>query len=245
MGFASGLRESLRVRASRAPVELTRGDSLENVLARHLLAIEEMFDGDLFASILLLSPDGKRLSHGAAPNLPASYREAIDGSEIGPAAGSCGTAAFLGRPVYVSDIATDPLWSEYRHLALPHGFRSCWSTPILDKGGAVIGTFAIYHPTVGEPSADEIAAIAMITDEVAHAIIWQRVVSAFTRCPNGVEPVGWPAKLLEQLARLELLAGDLKARADEAESMELRDVLTAACLDCRRLVSIIRHRIDR
>src|SRR3954467_13760825 len=107
MRFASGLRESLQVRASQAPVELTRGDSLENVLTRHLVAVEQTFDGQLFASVLLLSPDGKRLSHGAAPNLPQSYREAIDDSEIGPCAGSCGTATFLGKPVYVSDIATD------------------------------------------------------------------------------------------------------------------------------------------
>ena len=98
-----------------------RGDSLEDVLNRHLLTVEKMSDIEIMTSILLLSPDGKRLTHGAAPSLPGPYVEAIDGSEIGPVAGSCGTAAYLGRPVYVTDIATDPLWAAYRDLALPHG----------------------------------------------------------------------------------------------------------------------------
>jgi GAF domain-containing protein len=247
MRFAACLRESLQVRASQAPVELTRGDSLENVLTRHLLAVEQSVDGDLFASVLLLSPDGKRLSHGAAPNLPKAYRDAIDGSEIGPCAGSCGTAAFLGRPVYVSDIATDPLWDDYRHLALPHGFRSCWSTPIRDTSGAVIGTFAIYHPTVGTPSPQEVEAIAMIAGQVAHAIMWDRAVGALWTVDADSEPTaadGSTARLMQQLAKLELLATEMKARADAAECDELRMMMMTAAIDCRRLISLLRHRLD-
>src|SRR5437868_5715985 len=128
MPFASELRDSLRLRDSQVPWELTDGHSLEHVLNRHLIAVEEMADGNILTSVLLLSSDGKRLGHAAAPNLPPSYCEAIDGSEIGPRAGSCGTAAFLGRPIYVTDIETDPLWDEYRDIALPHGLRACWST---------------------------------------------------------------------------------------------------------------------
>src|SRR5688500_17585564 len=45
-------------------------------------------------SVLLLDPDGRTLHHGAAPNLPPAYCELIDGEPIGPAAGSCGTAAY-------------------------------------------------------------------------------------------------------------------------------------------------------
>src|SRR5262249_27833113 len=82
------------------------------------------------ASILLLGPDGLRLRHGAAPSLPKSYVDAIDGASIGPVAGSCGTAAYRNEPVIVGDIAADPLWADYRDLALPHGLRACWSTPV-------------------------------------------------------------------------------------------------------------------
>ena len=97
------------------------------------------------ASILLLDADGVTLHHGAAPHLPLDYCRAIDGSRIGPAAGSCGTAAYRGERVVVSDIATDPLWTEYKALALPHGLRACWSTPILDARRQVLGTFAMYY----------------------------------------------------------------------------------------------------
>src|SRR3982751_3506639 len=107
MPFATALGISLRTRQIQVPAELANGDSLERVLSRHLLAVEEMADRELLTSILLLDRDGQRLWHGAAPNLPADYCRSIDGSEIGPCAGSCGTAAYLNRPVYVTNIATD------------------------------------------------------------------------------------------------------------------------------------------
>ena len=92
--------------------------------------------------------------------------------EIGPRQGSCGTAAFFGRPVYVTDIDTDPLWADYRELALAHGLRACWSTPIFNDQAAVIGTFAIYHLAQRAPTPDEVKAIETITDHVARAIMW-------------------------------------------------------------------------
>jgi hypothetical protein len=257
MPFAAGLRELLQIRGSLVPSEFTRGDSLELVLDRHLLAVEQNFDGQLFTSILLLSPDRKRLFHGAAPNLPLAYREAIDGAEIGPRAGSCGTAAYLGRPVYVTDIATDPLWADYRHIALPHGLRSCWSTPIRDSEGAVIGTFAIYHGTVGSPSEEEIEAIDMITEHVADAIMWARSVEHL----NGSEPSPTGEalrmmlvsnngsktnvdRLLQKLERLEFLAGALDNQANEAESEESAKALRAVAADSRKLSAALRLQME-
>src|SRR4051794_17528844 len=114
MSFAAGLRHALHLRQTDVVSELSRGDSLEDVLNRHLLTVEEMSDSEILTSVLLLSSDGKRLTHGAAPSLPQAYLDVINGSEIGPSAGSCGTAAYLERPVYVTDIATDPLWAAYR-----------------------------------------------------------------------------------------------------------------------------------
>ena len=99
-------------------------------------------------SVLLLSPAGT-LHHGAAPRLPRAYCDAIDGASMGPLAGSCGTAAYLRRNITVEDIATDPLWADYRQLALPLSLRACASVPILGADGEVMGTFAIYHRTPG------------------------------------------------------------------------------------------------
>ena len=111
---------------------------------------------EMRGSILLLDPDGVTLRHGAAPSLPPEYCRWIDGSSIGPTAGSCGTAAWRGEQVIVRDIETDPLWADYRAWALPFGLRACWSTPILDERGVVLGTFAMYYAEPREPTAHEL-----------------------------------------------------------------------------------------
>jgi GAF domain-containing protein len=202
MSFATGLRQALDLRQSDVVAELRRGDGLEDILNRHLLTVEGMSDSEILTSVLLLSPDGKRLTHGAAPSLPQPYREAIDGSEIGPAAGSCGTAAYLGEPVYVTDIATDPRWAAYRDLALPHGLRSCWSTPIRHADGEVMGTFAIYHRVLSGPTRDELNSIEIITDNVAKAITWARNPNArlheFDELPRRVAALGALAAAINQ-----------------------------------------------
>lgn len=257
MPFAAGLRESLEIRESQVPAEFTRGDSLEHVLDRHLTAVDQHFYGELISSILLLSPDGKRLSHGAGPNLPQPYRDAIDGTEIGPRAGSCGTAAFFGRPVYVTDIATDPLWAEYRHLALPHDLRSCWSTPIRDSQGSVIGTFAIYHRTRSGPTRNEIEAIDMITGHVAQAIMWARTtqdVKELHSEPKGPvhrlrlvadnDPSREAAQLTQNLMKLELLAGEMDREAAESISKQAKAGLKAAAADTRALIEATRRQIE-
>jgi GAF domain-containing protein len=172
MPFALKLRELLSFRENLLPGEFAKGDTLESVLDNYLRDIEMSGDAGMRTSILLL--DGTTLRHGAAPRLPREYREAVDGSQIGPTAGSCGTAAFLGHPIYVSDIANDPLWEKYRDLALPHGLRACWSTPIRNEQGRLLGTFAIYNIRPREVLKEEIESIQMIPEHVARAIMWYR-----------------------------------------------------------------------
>lgn len=246
MAFSMGLRQSLQARHSEAEFERVRGDCLEDILDRHLLAVERMAETELVTSILLLSSDGKRLYHGSGPNLPQSYREAIDGSEIGPRAGSCGTAAYLLRPVYVSDISSDPLWDDYRHLALPHGLRSCWSTPICAPDGSLLGTFAIYHRTATAPTSEELDAIGMITEHVAQAILLSRAGETGTRRKRphlrlvGDNPAGSfdqeaASGLLDEVVRnFEALASDLSSKlarhagGDDSEREALKRARDAA-----------------
>lgn len=104
-------------------------------------------------SILLLEPDGKHLRHGAGPSLPEEYSRAINGLEIGPSVGSCGTAAYRKKPVIVSDIAADPLWEGPRAFAMSFGLRACWSMPIVSDNGTVLGTIAMYYRAPRKPSA--------------------------------------------------------------------------------------------
>ena len=115
----------------------------------------------IIGSILLLSPDERHLLTGAAPGLDDSYCAAIHGIAIGPKVGSCGTAAFRGEPVFVSDIQSDPLWEDYAELVKPLGYRSCWSTPIVSYQGKVLGTFALYSYQPGTPSAEQSDLISM------------------------------------------------------------------------------------
>ncbi len=258
MPFAAALRKSLQDRGNEAPAEFMRGDSLEDVLNRHLMTIERMGGDDVFTCILLLSPDGKRLSYGAAPTVPPSYCRASESIEIGPCAGSCGAAAYLGRPVYSVDIETDPVWGDYRHLALLHGFKSCWSTPIRNSQDAIVGTFAILHRTVGMPTHEEIEAIELITNHVADAIMWSRDPHYFTRrearrseppllrlvCDN--EVAHEPAGRLEMLARqLELKAGELDRHAMRWGFDPTAEHLRTAAELCRKLVARIMARIER
>jgi diguanylate cyclase (GGDEF)-like protein/PAS domain S-box-containing protein len=113
--------------------------------------VEAMFP-ELVCSILAVDAD-KRLRPLAAPSLPPHYREAIDGLPIGPACGSCGTAAWRREPVNVEDIDTDPLWADYKSLPLPLGLPACWSSPIKLKNGRVAGTFAFYFREKRGPGA--------------------------------------------------------------------------------------------
>src|SRR5437879_11591453 len=105
--------------------------------------VDKLCDKSL-ASILLIDPNGRCLRRGAGPSFPEAFMAAVDGVEIGPCVGSCGTAAYRKEQVIVSDIATDPLWADYRELALANGRRSGWSTPSLSSDGSVLGVFGIY-----------------------------------------------------------------------------------------------------
>jgi len=141
--------ERLLVGENRLLEMIAKGNSLTVILDGLCRLVEEI-SSDTLATILLL--DGNRLWHGAAPSLPQSYTDSIDGVVIGPSVGSCGTAAYRAEPVISSDIATDPLWDDYRHLPLAHGLRASWSTPILSSEGKVLGTFAMYTPEARSPT---------------------------------------------------------------------------------------------
>src|SRR5438477_848680 len=162
-------REALLAGENRVLEMVAKGDSLSNILDSLCLLVEEQ-SSDVLASILLMDPNGKQLRHGGAPNLPKAYTEAIDGAFIGPAVGSCGTAAYRAEQVIVSDIATDPLWADFREQALAHSLRACWSTPIFSSEGKVIGTFAMYYREPRRPSPREQDTIKHITHLAGVAI---------------------------------------------------------------------------
>ena len=170
--------DSLRLLERQAAVLelLAAGAPLTAVLNSIVVTLEDLMDGAC-CSILLLDPAAATLHHGAAPSLPASYAGAIDGISIGPDAGSCGTAAYLGSAVVAEDILTDARWEQYRALALPHGLRSCWSTPIRGRTGTT-GTFAVYHMQPHRPTNREQRLVARVTHLASIAIDHSRLFGA-------------------------------------------------------------------
>ncbi len=153
-----------------------RDTSLGEALDDLLRTVEGLSSFGMFGSILLL--DGAHLRHGAAPSLPAAYNKAIDGIEIGPGVGSCGTAAYTRAPVYAADIATDPLWAEFRELALSHDLHACWSTPILSNQGTVLGTFAMYYAEPREPVAADLDLVDFVIRSASLVIEHKRAGEA-------------------------------------------------------------------
>jgi GAF domain-containing protein len=118
---------------------------LAETLTQICLMIEGQVEG-MLASILLLDEEGTHLMHGAAPNLPAEYIEAIDRISIGPNVGACGAAAYTGEPCLIEDVATHPNCVAFREVAYVRcGLRGLWSTPIRAYDGRVVATFAMYY----------------------------------------------------------------------------------------------------
>lgn len=146
------------------------GETLEDLIR----FVESLTPSGMIGSILVLAEDGRHLRHGAGPSLPDEYNQAIDGIEIGPDVGSCGTAAFHNKTVSVFDIANNQLWANFKDLALRHGLRACWSTPIRDQEGKVLGTFANYYRVVRDPSPMDVELTEIITKTAAKAIAKQK-----------------------------------------------------------------------
>jgi PAS domain S-box-containing protein len=140
------------------------------VLDDLLRAVESQSGNSMKTSVLVLSEDGQFMLHGAGPALPPGYNQAVHGIPIGEGIGSCGTAVARRAPVYVHDIASDPLWKDYANLAVSYGLRSCWSMPIKGADGEVLGTFAIYYSEPRAPTPGDVDAINVIAQTAALAI---------------------------------------------------------------------------
>jgi GAF domain-containing protein len=149
---------------------IVSGRPLRDTLEELVRTVEGLTSSGMIASILILDDERRHLLHGAGPSLPDAYNDAIHGLEIGPEVGSCGTAAFHDKTVSVFDIANNPLWANFKDLALQFGLRACWSTPIHGSDGRVLGTFANYYRFVRDPSPIDRELTEMVTRTAAMAI---------------------------------------------------------------------------
>ncbi len=185
-------------------------------LGETLEAIVRLFQlkyPDALCSVLLLDDAGERVLTGAAPDLPAAFNLAIHGQRIGPKVGSCGTAAWRGERVVVTDIDTDPLWEDFRELAREHGLRACWSDPVKSAAGKVLATFAVYYRQPRTPSDAElalmdslVALVSLAVEQVADIrriqLSEQRFRSLFNEHPDAVYSMDLEGRYTDYNGRL-------------------------------------------
>jgi formate hydrogenlyase transcriptional activator len=134
------------------------GAPLNDILRSVALLIEAHSEGAV-CSIFLLDEDGQHLRYAAAPKMSDEYRVATDGVSIGPHVGSCGAAAYLRQPVFVSDVLSHPHFANFKDLIVRTGMRASWSSPIMSHDGRVLGTFGMFYREVREPGPTEIQLI--------------------------------------------------------------------------------------
>ncbi|MGH8260047.1 MAG: GAF domain-containing protein, partial [Steroidobacteraceae bacterium] len=158
---------SLVTETERRMLELiAKGAALKEVLDTLTEAIERISPESLCTIMLLDEEERRRLLVASGPSLPATYLQACNGLEIGPEVGACGTAAFRNETVIVEDIGEDPRFAAAREFVLSHGLRSCWSQPIRDSKGMVLGTFATYRRVASSPRPEELR-LARIAGQLA------------------------------------------------------------------------------
>ncbi len=162
------------------------GAPLNEVLTA-ITRLIEAHSTEMLCSIFLLDEDGLHLRYGVAASLPEAYRAATDGLCVGPNVGSCGTAAYLRQPVFVSDIASDPRWVKFRDFALQSGLRAAWSTPVMSHDGKVLGTFCLYYREVRQPGPGEIQLIDYASRIAGIAIERDRSQTALTKAFEQIE----------------------------------------------------------
>ncbi|MFM2358025.1 MAG: hypothetical protein RLY16_17, partial [Bacteroidota bacterium] len=142
---------------------LSRGAEFKVILNEIVIGAEKVEPG-LIGSILILNRETRKFVKGAAPSLPDFYNTAIEQYEIGDGVGACGTAAALGKRVIIEDISIHPYFNGFTELCAQAGLGSCWSEPIFDEEGNVLGTFAIYHAKPTKPTQHDLDYIKELSD---------------------------------------------------------------------------------
>lgn len=224
------------------------GIPLDRIMDRLCRRVEALAPG-VVCSVLLVDRD-LRLRPLAGPSLPEAYSRSLDGLPIGPQTGSCGSAAYLGAPVTVDDIANDPRWQAYNTRPLSIGLQACWASPIKSRRDHVVGTFAFYYyekrgPTPFEQrivdTCIDICALAIEYAETHAKVHHLAYFDSLTNLPNRRQ---FQNRLVEAQVAGEsfaLLLVDLDdfKKINDTLGHKLGDELL--CAVAERLVGLVRH----
>jgi PAS domain S-box-containing protein len=165
--------------------QIAKAEPLPDILDTLLRRMEAELP-DSLCSVMLCDSKGK-LHCESAPSLPLDYLQAIDEIPIGEGIGSCGTAAYRQEAVFVSDIETDPLWRNYRSLALEHHLRACWSVPFFGGDGRLLGVFCIYFRQIRSPCPQDLESVNHAANLAGIAIEREKVRRALEQLNRDLE----------------------------------------------------------
>jgi len=174
--------EDLAAGEKRLLEMVTSGHSMQGILETLCQFVESAISG-CYCSVVLVDPTGARLEHGAAPSLPTSFITSIIGRPVNAESGPCAMATYLNEQVIAADLTTETRWAEYEWcpMALEHGMRACWSTPIRSAAGDVLGAFAIYYGEPRTPTPRDQALIDQFTHIASITIERERSQTSLTR----------------------------------------------------------------
>ena len=176
--------------------QVARGVPLDESLLTIASALEAHFPRFVCA-IMLLDSETETLRVAAAPTLPSRFLETLEGTPVSATASSCGAAAHLREPVFVSDIASDSRSIEYRDVVSEHQLLASWSIPIIASDGtAVLGTLDVY---VGERRVpdDEQRQIFLLLAQLASIAIERKAFEVRLAHQSMHDPLtGLPNRLL-------------------------------------------------
>lgn len=144
-------KEAFRTAANGAPLAMSL-----DVLAK---AVREYTDGDARCAFYIVDATGTTLHH--VTGMPAKYARCVDGFKVSRDSLACGLAVYSGQPVITPDVTKEPLWQRWLWLAEEYGYRACWSFPVREPNGRVVGTLAMYfeEPRQATPRDHEFVAL--------------------------------------------------------------------------------------
>lgn len=231
---------------------LAKGTSLDKVLEAIVVSIETELKGTTCA-ILLVDEQGEHLLHGAGAGLPQFYIDAVHGLAIGPGIGSCGTAAHSGQRVLVDDVQCHPYWAPYKEITKKAGLTSCWSEPIFNVDGGILGTFSIYNSSQPIPDKNELAIIEYAANLAGVAIQYKRKEQLVLATKAAAESASrakseflstMSHELRTPLTSIQGALGLLLGKATGELPAKSVEVLEVAARNSRRLMRLINDMLD-
>lgn len=127
--------------------------TLEDQIAAVLRAIDDPTSGK-HCSVMII--DDNCFQTVAAPSLPPAFASAVRGLPVDPSTGPCGAAACSGELVVVPDLLATPPRADMLPLVEACRIRACWSVPIRDRQGRILGAFVQYYTEPRSPDTHDV-----------------------------------------------------------------------------------------